>query len=60
MPVAKLTKRVVDDIEPQAARVIYYDSERKAFASELVPTAPKAGVSNTGPVPEAGVSPNGG
>jgi hypothetical protein len=31
MPIAKLTKRVIDTIKPGDRRVIYYDSELKGF-----------------------------
>jgi integrase len=41
MPVAKLTKRVVDDIKPQAGRVIYYDSELTGFCVTVHPTGAK-------------------
>ena len=37
MPVAKLTKRVVDTIKPGDRRVIYYDSELKGFGLKVSP-----------------------
>src|SRR5262249_31511148 len=41
MPVAKLTKRVVDAIETSSRRVIYYDSEFKGFGLKVTPTGAK-------------------
>ena len=41
MPVAKLTKRVVDAIETSSRRVIYYDSELKGFGVKITPTGAK-------------------
>jgi integrase len=41
MPVAKLTKRVVDAIEAGSRRVIYYDSELKGFGLKVTPTGAK-------------------
>jgi hypothetical protein len=35
MPIAKLTKRVVDTIKPGDQRVIYYDSELKGFGLKV-------------------------
>jgi len=37
MPVAKLTKRVVDTIKPGDSRVIYYDTELKGFGLKVSP-----------------------
>lgn len=37
MPIAKLTKRVVDAIKPCDQRVIYYDSELKGFGLKVSP-----------------------
>jgi integrase len=41
MPVAKLTKRIVDTIEPGDRRVIYYDSELKGFGLKVSPAGTK-------------------
>ena len=41
MPVVKLTKRAVDDLRPQAGRVIYYDSELTGFCVTVNPTGTK-------------------
>ena len=41
MPVAKLTKRVVDAIETNNRRVIYYDIELKGFGVKVTPTGAK-------------------
>ena len=41
MPIAKLTKRVVDAIKPGDHRVIYYDSELKGFGLKVSPAGGK-------------------
>ena len=41
MPIAKLTKRVVDAIKPGGHRVIYYDSELKGFGLKISPAGGK-------------------
>jgi len=41
MPIAKLTKRVVDTIKPGDHRVIYYDSELKGFGLKVSPAGGK-------------------
>jgi hypothetical protein len=42
MPVAKLTKRVVDAIEIVSRRVIYYDTELKGFGLKVSPSGVKS------------------
>ena len=41
MPIAKLTKRVLDTIQPGDQRVIYYDSELKGFGLKVSPAGGK-------------------
>jgi hypothetical protein len=41
MPVVKLTKRVVDDIQPQLRAITYYDSELTGFCIRVHPTGAK-------------------
>ena len=41
MPIAKLTKRVIDTIQPSERRVIYYDTELKGFGLKVAPTGAK-------------------
>ena len=41
MPIAKLTKRVLDTIKPVDHRVIYYDSELKGFGLKVSPAGGK-------------------
>ena len=47
MPIAKLTKRVVDTIKPGDHRVIYYDSELKGFGLKVSPVGGKTWSWNT-------------
>jgi Arm DNA-binding domain len=42
MPVAKLTKRLVDAIKTVERRVIYYDTELKSFGVKITPTGSKS------------------
>jgi integrase len=41
VPIAKLTKRVIDDLQPQAGRVTFYDSELTGFCVTVHPTGAK-------------------
>jgi hypothetical protein len=41
VPIQKLTKRVVDAIEPTDKTVIYYDSELAGFCVKVLPTGGK-------------------
>src|SRR6185437_1836455 len=41
LPIAKLTKRVIDAIKPGDRRVIYYDSELKGFGLKVTPAGAK-------------------
>lgn len=42
MRVVKLTKRVVDALQPKTRRVIYYDTELKGFGVKVSPTGAKS------------------
>src|SRR6478672_9291710 len=42
MPVAKLTKRFVDAIEPSSRLVVYYDTEVTGFGLKVTPTGRKS------------------
>lgn len=42
MPIAKLTKRVIDAIKPGERRVIYYDTELKGFGLKVTPAGAKS------------------